>query len=329
MKSTWNLAATVALAAFLGLAGCSGDDGRDGAPGAPGAPGGQGPEGPAGPPGPITQAPPIETCVVCHDSGAVYDAAASHQLVGQVAFDQLAFNNVAGDLVISFNLKVDGVNASDFSFQRQYRRFGPQNLRIDTLNPNPTPITFANLGNGNYTITIANGWAAYAGDNARYLTRLENPAGLRAVVFGDFPDALLGSGLASNESCVNCHGESGEVGRFAQPGAHYSAPMSGDACVVCHAGSVMYGNTTGTFTYGNMMQVGHGIHNSHAMGGYKIRPAVPTAKVYDVTYPTYMTNCSVCHSADTIVQGTTISALDAANAMPVTGEGCFSCHGSM
>ena len=34
-----------------------------------------------------------------------------------------------------------------------------------------------------------------------------------------------------------------------------------------------------------------------------------------------MTNCSVCHD--------TPSALSAANAMPVTGAGCFSCHGSM
>ena len=34
-----------------------------------------------------------------------------------------------------------------------------------------------------------------------------------------------------------------------------------------------------------------------------------------------MTNCSVCHD--------TPSTLAAANAMPVTGAGCFSCHGSM
>ncbi|NGP52516.1 hypothetical protein, partial [Thioalkalivibrio sp. XN8] len=49
--------------------------------------------------------------------------------------------------------------------------------------------------------------------------------------------------------------------------------------------------------------------------------------VYDVTYPTYMTNCSVCHRDD-VVPAAGVSALEAANAMPVTGPGCFSCHGS-
>ena len=42
---------------------------------------------------------------------------------------------------------------------------------------------------------------------------------------------------------------------------------------------------------------------------------------FEVTYPTYMSNCSVCHDSPT--------TLTAANAMPVTGPGCFSCHESM
>ena len=43
---------------------------------------------------------------------------------------------------------------------------------------------------------------------------------------------------------------------------------------------------------------------------------------FSVTYPTYMTNCSVCHTS-------TSGALAKVNAMPVTGAGCFSCHESM
>ena len=42
---------------------------------------------------------------------------------------------------------------------------------------------------------------------------------------------------------------------------------------------------------------------------------------FEVSYPTYMTNCSVCHD--------TPEALAKANAMPVTGENCLSCHNEM
>jgi OmcA/MtrC family decaheme c-type cytochrome len=41
--------------------------------------------------------------------------------------------------------------------------------------------------------------------------------------------------------------------------------------------------------------------------------------VFAVTYPTYMNNCSVCHTGD---------ALAAANGMTVSKDNCFSCHGS-
>ena len=41
----------------------------------------------------------------------------------------------------------------------------------------------------------------------------------------------------------------------------------------------------------------------------------------EVSYPTYMTNCNVCHK--------TAEDLEAANSMTVTGENCLSCHGSM
>jgi len=42
---------------------------------------------------------------------------------------------------------------------------------------------------------------------------------------------------------------------------------------------------------------------------------------WETTYPTYMTNCSVCHG--------TGAGLDAANAMPPSYTGCLSCHGAM
>ena len=44
--------------------------------------------------------------------------------------------------------------------------------------------------------------------------------------------------------------------------------------------------------------------------------------VYSASYPTYMTNCNVCHTAAS-------GALAKANTMTVTGANCFSCHESM
>jgi OmcA/MtrC family decaheme c-type cytochrome len=52
-------------------------------------------------------------------------------------------------------------------------------------------------------------------------------------------------------------------------------------------------------------------------GSYEFKPGTE----FEVSYPTYMTNCSVCHDSPT--------ALTAANAMTVTGPNCYSCHQSM
>jgi OmcA/MtrC family decaheme c-type cytochrome len=80
--------------------------------------------------------------------------------------------------------------------------------------------------------------------------------------------------------------------------------------------------------------MGHGIHASHLMpsGEFELlrkdgtsltnRDGTPNPQIFSATYPTYMTNCSVCHTDSS-------GALAKANAMPVTGAGCFSCHESM
>jgi OmcA/MtrC family decaheme c-type cytochrome len=98
--------------------------------------------------------------------------------------------------------------------------------------------------------------------------------------------------------------------------------MSVDACVVCHTG----GTPGQGPTYGQIAEIIHGIHNSKNFPGGEFVSRRPTT--YSVTYPTYMENCSVCHSDETIVPAVNVSALEAANSMPVTGPGCFSCHGN-
>jgi OmcA/MtrC family decaheme c-type cytochrome len=96
---------------------------------------------------------------------------------------------------------------------------------------------------------------------------------------------------------------------------HNSYPMGAKQCTVCHDAT----NVTTPFPNAEFYKLVHGIHNSELMPGGKWNFS-PTQS-FAVSYPTYMINCSVCHD--------TPSALSAANAMPVTGAGCFSCHGSM
>jgi OmcA/MtrC family decaheme c-type cytochrome len=97
--------------------------------------------------------------------------------------------------------------------------------------------------------------------------------------------------------------------------------MGEEQCVVCHEAA----NTT----YPRFVTLGHSIHNSELMPGgeFVLEEDDPLTTdedetvAFEVSYPTYMTNCSVCH--------TTTEDLAAANSMTVTGDNCLSCHGSM
>ena len=95
--------------------------------------------------------------------------------------------------------------------------------------------------------------------------------------------------------------------------------MSAQACVVCHRPDDPATPEDEEPSYMQLFSVVHGIHNSHEFPGDGF--VTDRDNLYNVTYPTYMSNCSVCHSADTIVPATGGSALAAANAMPVTGQG--------
>jgi OmcA/MtrC family decaheme c-type cytochrome len=331
MKSKWTLAAAVALAALLGLAGCSGDDGRDGAPGAPGAPGEQGPPGEPGeqgPPGEGLVVTPIESCAVCHSDGSINSAPAAHEVLGVGAFANFAVAEVGADVVVTFSATVDGVAPVGATLYRAYAWDGAVRTSLRDSRAGIDIVEFADLGDGDYSATITGGVALLAGTNQRYLMILR--AGdnqLEVVAYGDYPAAIPLAGLATNESCIGCHGESGEVGRFApdNAGGHYSAPMSVDACVVCHIG----GTPGQGPSYGQIAEIIHGIHSSHNFPGGEFVSRRDT--VYDVTYPTYMTNCSVCHSDENELPALPgVSALAAANAMPVAGDAtCFTCHGGM
>jgi len=224
----------------------------------------------------------------------------------------------------------DGADATAATFRRAYFSDGTVRTSLSSeITDNPD--RFVNNGDGTYSVRIVDGVARFGGTNGRYLVVLLTGLNdLEIAAAGDYPAAIPLAGMASSEACVGCHGESGEVGRFGPTnrGGHYSAPMSAEACVVCHRpDDPATPDEDEEPSYMQFFRVVHGVHNSHEMPGGEF--VSDRGNAYGVTYPTYMTNCSVCHSDETIVPGLGVSALAAANAMPVTGRGCLSCHGSM
>jgi OmcA/MtrC family decaheme c-type cytochrome len=324
------LIALMALGA--GMAGCSGDDGKDGAagtpgtPGAPGAAGATGPAGPTGPTGPagVAKIEPRESCGVCHDVNSLAAVDAVHALTGQVTVSTPTFTVSGADLDVTYNVKIDGKAATGFTKVRTAYGLAAGGVQTSFLpDPPASPLAaVTDLGNGDYAIKIL---GAGPRGNSRYLFRISDVAVTKNIsVSGDhtpnptqpaaYEDAV------SNVSCNNCHGDQGIAPHAGDmPSDQYaSASMVASECVVCHEGS-LYGWIPDSFK-----GLVHGIHNSHnrPSGSYEFVPPFGGPPIdFEVSYPTYMSNCSVCHdSAD---------ALTAANSMTVSGENCYSCHESM
>ncbi|MGB5469303.1 MAG: hypothetical protein WBM64_02695, partial [Woeseiaceae bacterium] len=302
--------------------------------------------------GTASKVTPLESCGVCHSEGSFASAPAAHEVfdIGSFAAFTVAPDAIVpDDLVISFSVTVDDALATDATFYRAYVSDGITRTTLTgrftddpgdpTAVPPEPPIPasafFVNEGGGNYSVTIEGGITEFGATNSRYLVIVRTGINqLEVAAVGDYPDPIPLAGLASPEACVGCHGASGEGngvdGRFnpLRSGGHYSAPMSVDQCVVCHRpDDPATPNDDEEPNYMRIARVVHGIHNSHNFPGGEF--VTDRGNTYNITYPTYMTNCSVCHSDTNIVPAAGVSALTAANAMPVSGAGCFSCHGSL
>lgn len=289
--------AILLMAGALGIAGCSGDDGKDGADST--VPGPEGPVGPEGPPGPSATVKPLESCGVCHSDSSFLAASDAHAegIAGQPEVSNVVLTPIGADLVVTYNLKVDGANSDDFLILRSDYRFDGVD-RFDLGDP-----LLVSNGNGDYTITVPGG-AADAVDS-RYLFRVANAPSnprINAVVVGDIGDAPMA--VVSDQSCANCHG--------AAISAHYGYQSGASQCIVCH-------DSTAVPAQAEFFKVVHGVHNSHNMPSGHFEYA--DDEIFSVTYPTYMTNCGVCHDDS--------ATLAAANAMTVSAENCWSCHESM
>ncbi|MCM2312763.1 MAG: hypothetical protein NDI84_15325 [Steroidobacteraceae bacterium] len=318
-RSRVPLIAMLALAATIGLAGCEGDDGKDGATGPQGPTGSTGATGPTGPTGatgatgstgPVAGIEkPLESCAVCHGDNSLAAADEAHALDREVAFSVTSAPAVDGaDLVMRFNIKVNGVNYDFFTVANRAVVFQGVAGTYTQTSVAAAPTTIQSLGSGNYLVRIA-GRAALAGTNSRYYFRLGSATGVdparRASVYAD--DAgYQRADLVSNQACQNCHSTfSGGLT------SHHYNPFNAKACIACHSAS----NPPGDFFLPTLV---HGIHNSHQMPSGEF---VYNGEEFSVTYPTYMTNCSVCHD--------TPASLAVANAMTVSGANCFGCHESM
>lgn len=321
----------------LGLAGCEGDDGSDGTNGTDGATGAAGqacwdlnnngvgdlPDEDLNGDGVVdvddcsgtsASVVPFESCAVCHDDGSFAAAADAHALPPIETVSNIAFAVNGADLDVTFDLEADGVPATNYdSMQRGYRTDGL--TRTDICGApgfgqpgfgapcDPAQITLTNNGGGNYTITVLGGAAAAATDN-RYLFRVGagSDRDTRVYFYDDFPatPVEIEPLVVSAAACNACHGPE----RLSDVhGGYYPAADGGEPCVTCH----------GVDTVPSLGQVAHGYHTGVATWEDPV-------EAIEITFPTYMNNCSVCHAE--------AAELTAANSMPVEADACFSCHGS-
>ena len=345
-RKWFRLFAACLLVGALALAGCEGDDGDDGAPGAAGKSayeiavdngftgteqewldslqGGQA----------VFTSTPREACNVCHGNTGLAQVETVHDFgVGNLEVTNLVVtpspDPVTGpDLVATFNVRFNGndlpgLAGNAFSINRQYRLDGPTMNRV-TLAGSTITSTFINLpgtddDRTDYTLTIP---SAATVDNSRFMFRLYRAAtptlaNDRVIVTFDYPASPVVDVLG-DVACAQCHGSLGQ-------GFHYGYPVGGGkACVVCHDAANQ--------TYPRYYPMIHGIHNSHNMptGEFQLfsfdpDPATPGQEpvlidTYSIGFPSYMQNCSICHS--------TQAALDVINAEPVEYNFCMTCHQS-
>ena len=329
--------------------GCSGDDGSTGATGA------QGPQGLTGPRGEDLTANPVpETCSVCHGNVAATHAQTGAVTVGTV----VSALDGGGNLVTTFNVKVDGVNSANFVLYRGYAHLdnaaqavpatatvtpmittGQRNT-LYSLADNGTVtgsgVTFVNLGAGNYSATVP---AANVIDNADYLFIVKAPAAATETAVSNYTlegsaVATLGTtslrNLVSDAGCTSCHGP---TPAWSAKFRHYA--VGGSKCQVCHS---IVGRDVGIISLldngtrveslpkragTNAVEYFHGIHNSEGMpDNMYFRSTNPAGgeNSYAIGYPSDMRNCKVCHTEP--------AQLTAASTAPVSFWLCMTCHQS-
>ena len=195
---------------------------------------------PPGPPGGgdnVTAANP-ETCNTCHSS-----VADTHALDNIVVSAVTATKQADNTLLIRFNVKVNGLNSSDFdkltsndnvagvvNWDNVARKIADNTLITSFQRDNIAQAPFAYLGAGMYTITVP---AASVIDNSTYAFRLSSPAyPFRPMVVATYGAQHLRN-LVTNTGCASCHGPYPAESKVAEGWHHYA--VGGAECQVCHS----------------------------------------------------------------------------------------------
>jgi OmcA/MtrC family decaheme c-type cytochrome len=319
----WSILVVCALAFAMG--GCEGDDGAPGPQGATGETGATGATGATGPAGPGAIVVPFESCAVCHDTGSFVDAGVAHALPPIEAVSDIVFGtaNADADLTVAFHVDIlaDGgpvpattydevqrAYFNDGTFRTDLRERDP--VTLDSLDLTDAQVQLENLGEGDYLLTVF-GYGAEAANANRWLFRVAagDDRETRVYFYGDTAGGVTDPVAVTAEDCQACHGPEG----IGVHGGYFQAADGGEVCLACHGverETVEEIDGVDQLVVKDTPSLGLLAHEYHS------------GLLDPITYPTYMNNCSVCHDKEA-------GFLAAANAMPVTADGCFSCHGDM
>ena len=302
---TWSVFIVFTLA--FAFAGCEGDDGATGPQGPPGPPGADGQDGQDG--ADITQTA-LESCGVCHSDNSVASATVAHALPPIEAVSNVVFAtaNAGADLTVSFDLADSGNAGAPLMDYDEGPVWGVYaNNGGGVVVSYTSAATLANNGNGNYTITLA-GAGPEAAVDTRWIFRIRDSVvdwTSDTYFHADFPNnpfAADGPLVVTGAACQACHGPEGIAVHF----SNFIASDGAEPCLTCHgADDSPFGAPPGPNPVPSLVTVAHEYHSG-------LRE--------EITYPTYMNNCSVCHEPP--------DNLAAANSMSVNADACFTCHGS-
>ena len=290
----------------------------------------------------------VESCAGCHNPGLQ----SRHALGNQVSVSNVALVGTGADIVVTYNVKVDGMNRNDYTHLAGVHTWvwdpatGVAARTALTLTP---AFTVVPAFNGNYTLTLPGFGATGATPAVFEIDELPAPGRQRQrAAPGHLPGPLhhrqrhgrrpaQQPGLHQLPRRNSCSRPSTPT---ASPLGHHGAnPVGVEACVVCHDRDNAESRLVALGT--RLMGYVHGIHNSHNMpgatkldgtplaGGIYYRnfnatptpPAVPTgvsaSSQFSIGFPGFMNNCSTCHD---------LGDLPTIAATPVSWARCMSCH---
>lgn len=273
-----------------------------------------------------------EQCAGCHTAGAVasvHAPSAAESVSASVVSPPAV---VGSDIQFTINVKVNGVNSDLFTGKAAlianhnedaWWVYDPAQAAGVRAKVTPSGnYTITAQGNGNYLISFTGvaalstaGGISAASNGAAYMVSTQAPGTTMVATVVAYMGGTRANDVVGDQACMNCHGTF--VWRAA---AHdVTHPEGVGPCVVCHARTGSADARLPGLGSG-LMGIVHGVHNSANMpdGQYTFTWTNGNKFNFSVGFPTYMTNCSVCHDSS--------ARLAAVVNAPVSYGLCISCH---